>query len=334
MVNAVPDVQLEEVDVVVVASKPDLGYLVAWRELLKGCHLIVVQGEEFSGAIRVPEGFDDVDVYTKENIVKLLGPELAKALQFSGDGGRCFGYLVARRRYVFTMEADCVPAQDPEGYVVNPVVEHVNNLKTPSTPFFFNTLYDPFREGADFVRGYPFSLREGVPTAISQGSWLSEGKHYVDATLTIPKFVLYTASGINLAFDRHLVGPLMFEPPQLGSANGAGELWAGLCAKAICDCSPWGVKSGLPYICRKENAPNAPLERGENTLTKRLDVIAQFFQSTQLSGNPLDVASSYLEIAEQAKSKLSAVDPVFKEVASSMQAWIQAWNKLGHSPSS
>lgn len=29
------------------------------------------------------------------------------------------------------------------------------------------------REGADFVRGYPFSLREGVPTAISHGLWLN-----------------------------------------------------------------------------------------------------------------------------------------------------------------
>ncbi|KAG0598457.1 hypothetical protein M758_12G075300 [Ceratodon purpureus] len=328
MVRDASDVKLEEVDVVVVALKPDLGYLAAWRELLKGCHLIVVQGEDFTGAIHVPAGFDDVDVYTRSDMVRLLGPELARALKFTGYGSRGFGYLVARRRYVFTMEADCVPAQDPEGYVVNPVVEHVLNLKTPATPFFFNTLYDPFREGADFVRGYPFSLREGVPTAISQGSWMSEvgSKRYVDAVLTVPKFVLYTSSGINLAFDRHLVGPLMFEPPQLGSANGAGELWAGLCAKTVCDYYPWGVKTGLPYVCRSEKAA---LGQGAGN-TNKFDLIAEFFQVTQLSSNPLDVESCYLEIAEQAKSKLSAVDPIFKEVASSMQAWIQAWNKLGH----
>ncbi len=61
------------------------------------------------------------------------------------------------------MEADCcVPAADPEGYVVDLVAEHVKNLKTPATPLFFNTLYYPHHEGADFVRGYPFSPREGV----------------------------------------------------------------------------------------------------------------------------------------------------------------------------
>ncbi|KAG0561752.1 hypothetical protein KC19_9G088800, partial [Ceratodon purpureus] len=94
MVRDASDVQLEEVDVVV-ALKPDLGYLAAWRELLKGCHLIVVQGGDFTGAIHVPAGFDDVDVYTRCDMVRLLGPELARALTFTGYGSRGFGYLVA-----------------------------------------------------------------------------------------------------------------------------------------------------------------------------------------------------------------------------------------------
>ncbi len=51
--------------------------------------------------------------------------------------------------------------------------QHLTNLTTPATPFFFNTLYDPYREGADFVRGYPFSLREGAATAVSHGLWLN-----------------------------------------------------------------------------------------------------------------------------------------------------------------
>ena len=64
-------------------------------------------------------------------------------------------------------------AKDPSGKEINALAQHIQNLLTPSTPFFFNTLYDPFRQGADFVRGYPFSLREGVPTAISHGLWLN-----------------------------------------------------------------------------------------------------------------------------------------------------------------
>ena len=64
-------------------------------------------------------------------------------------------------------------AKDPSGKDINALEQHIKNLLTPSTPLFFNTLYDPYREGADFVRGYPFSLREGVPTAISHGLWMN-----------------------------------------------------------------------------------------------------------------------------------------------------------------
>lgn len=323
MVRAVPDVDLEEVDVVLAALDPDLRYLAPWRALLQGCNLIVVQGEDFPGALRLPDGFESVEFYSRSDMAKLLGQELYQKLKLTGNAARSFGYLMAKRRFVFTMEPHCMPADDPDGLVVNPVVEHVVNLKTPAAPFFFNTLYDPFREGADFVRGYPFSLREGVPTAISQGSVLSS--RYVDAVLTIPKNVLYTASGMNLAFDRHRVGSLMFQPPQIG--EDAGELWAGLCCKTICDSLAWGVKSGLPYVSldKKGNVAQAPNDR--------LDAIAQFFHSTQLSSNPLDVQGLYLEIAEHAKASLSGVDPVFAEVASSMQAWSMAWKKLAHQPS-
>lgn len=64
-------------------------------------------------------------------------------------------------------------AKDPSGKEINALEQHIKNILSPSTPFFFNTLYDPYREGADFVRGYPFSLREGAPTAISHGLWLN-----------------------------------------------------------------------------------------------------------------------------------------------------------------
>ena len=57
-------------------------------------------------------------------------------------------------------------ASKPSGEKINALEQHIRNLLTPSTPTFFNTLYDPFQDGTDFVRGYPFSWREGVPTAV------------------------------------------------------------------------------------------------------------------------------------------------------------------------
>ncbi len=41
----------------------------------------------------------------------------------------------------------------PSAKAADPVAVHHTNLSTHATPLFFNTLYDPYREGADFVRG-------------------------------------------------------------------------------------------------------------------------------------------------------------------------------------
>jgi hypothetical protein len=64
-----------------------------------------------------------------------------------------FPRVLLTQRYIYTIDDDCFVAQDPSGRDINVLETHIRNITTPSTPFFFNTLYDPFREGADFVRG-------------------------------------------------------------------------------------------------------------------------------------------------------------------------------------
>lgn len=76
---------------------------------------------------------------------------------------------VSKKKYIYTIDDDCFVAKTPSGESINALEQHIRNLLTPSTPRFFNTLYDPFAEGTDFVRGYPFSWRHGAPTAVSHG---------------------------------------------------------------------------------------------------------------------------------------------------------------------
>ena len=78
-------------------------------------------------------------------------------------------------------------AKNPSGQDINALEQHIKNLLTPSTPYFFNTLYDPYAEGTDFVRGYPFSLREGVSTAVSHGLWLNIPDYDAPTQLVKPK---------------------------------------------------------------------------------------------------------------------------------------------------
>jgi hypothetical protein len=62
---------------------------------------------------------------------------------------------------------------------------------------------------------------------------LERNTRYVDAVLTIPKGTLYPMCGMNLAFDRGLIGPAMYfglmgEGQPLGRYD---DMWAGWCSK-------------------------------------------------------------------------------------------------------
>ncbi|CAL9080350.1 unnamed protein product [Musa textilis] len=133
--------------------------------------------------------------------------------------------MISKKKYIYTIDDDCFVAKDPSGKEINALQQHIKNLLTPSTPYFFNALFDPYREGTDFVHGYPFSLREGAPTAVSHGLWINipdydaptqlvkpceRNTRYVDAVLTIPKGTLFPMCGMNLAFDRELISPAMY----------------------------------------------------------------------------------------------------------------------------
>lgn len=58
---------------------------------------------------------------------------------------------------------------------------------------------------------------------------------YVDAVLTIPKGTLFPMCGMNLAFDRELIGPAMYFG-LMGDGQPIGrydDMWAGWCIKVI-----------------------------------------------------------------------------------------------------
>lgn len=239
-------------------------------------------------------------------------------------------------------------AKDPSGQEINALAQHIHNLLSPSTPFFFNTLYDPYREGADFVRGYPFSLREGVTTAISHGLWLNipdydaptqlvkpreRNTRYVDAVLTIPKGTLFPMCGMNLGFHRELIGPAMYFG-LMGDGQPIGrydDMWAGWCAKVICDHLGLGVKTGLPYIWHsKASNPFVNLKKEYKGIYWQEEIIP-FFQSVVLPKECTTPQKCYLELSKLVKEKLSPVDPYFEKLAGEMVTWIEAWNELNPS---
>ncbi|MBA0753097.1 hypothetical protein Gogos_021998 [Gossypium gossypioides] len=306
----------DELDIVIPTIR-NLDFLEMWRPFFEQYHFIIVQDGDPSKKIRVPDGFD-YQLYNRNDVNRILGPK-ASCISFKDSACRCFGYLVAK---------------DPSGKEINALEQHFKNLLTPSTTHFFNTLYDPYREGSDFVRGYPFSLREGAPTAVSHGLWLNipdydaptqlvkpleRNTRYVDAVMTVPKGTLFPMCGMNLAFDRELIGPAMYFG-LMGDGQPIGrydDMWAG-----------WCMKTGLPYIWHsKASNPFVNLKKEYKGIFWQEKAIP-FFQSVSLPKECSSVEKCYLALAGEVKSKLGEVDPYFKKLADAMVTWIEAWNMV------
>lgn len=164
----------EDVDVVIAALRSDMSsFMEQWRPFFSRFHLIIVKDPDLGADLQIPDGFN-YNVYTETEIDQVLASTPVKHINFSGYFCRYFGYLMSRKKYIISIDDDCFPIKDDKtGILIDAVGQHITNLRTPATPTFFNTLYDPYCDGADFVRGYPFSLREGVKCVLSCGLWLN-----------------------------------------------------------------------------------------------------------------------------------------------------------------
>ncbi|KAG4111038.1 hypothetical protein ERO13_D13G083700v2 [Gossypium hirsutum] len=296
----------DELDIVIPTIR-NLDFLEMWRPFFEQYHLIIVQDGDPSKKIRVSDGFD-YQIYNRNDVNRILGPK-ASCISFKDSACRCFVYIVSKK-------------------------------KNTSSPLMMIAL-----EGADFVRGYSFSLREGAPTAVSHGLWLNipdydaptqlvkpleRNTRYVDAVMTVPKGTLFPMCGMNLAFDRELIGPAMYFG-LMGDRQPIGrydDMWAGWCMKVICDHLGLGVKTGLPYIWHsKASNPFVNLKKEYKGIFWQEKAIP-FFQSVSLPKECSSVEKCYLALAGEVKSKLGEVDPYFIKLADAMVTWIEAWNMV------
>ncbi|CAM8897202.1 unnamed protein product [Rhodiola kirilowii] len=346
-----PTINDSDVDIVIGVVHSDItSFMNEWKPMFSKYHIIIVKDPDLKGGLNIPEGFD-VDVYTKSDIDRVAGHS-AKVL-FSGYACRYFGYLMSRKKYIVSIDDDCLPAKDNNGFLLDAVAQHISNLSTPATPFFFNTLYDPYRKGADFVRGYPFSLRSGVNCALSCGLWLNladydaptqalkpelRNSRYVDAVLTVPARTMMPVSGINIAFDREIVGPALLPGLRLAAEGKVRwetmeDIWCGMCVKVICDHLSAGVKSGLPYVWRKERGDPVESLRKEWEGVKLMEDVVPFFQSLRLPETAITAEDCISEIAASVKTQLGSINPFFTRAAETMLEWVKLWKTTGSQPS-
>ena len=318
---------------VVIPTIRDLEFLREWRPYFEDHHLIIVQDGNPNRKISVPEGFD-YDLYNWDDIENDLGED-KWIISRKDSACRSYGFLKSNSRYVFTIDDDCFPAKDPKGNTINPIIQHGENLRTNSHPSFFNTLYDQ-----EFVRGYPFSKRVGVPTAISHGLWLNipdfdaptqmvrpnwRNNKYVDIVQTIPYESLFPMCGMNLAFDSKLIGPAMYFG-LMGNQYPWGrydDMWAGWCAKTICDQLSYGVKTGLPYIWHNKASDWQTNFIKEHKGILWQEKIIPLFKDIKLeSSNSID---AYFELSAFVEDELGKINEYFIKLSQAMRIWINYW---------
>lgn len=94
----------DELDIVIPTIR-NLDFLEQWRPFFQAYHLIIVQDGDPSKTIKVPEGFD-YELYNRNDINRILGPK-ASCISFKDSACRCFGYMVSKKKYVYTIDDDC-----------------------------------------------------------------------------------------------------------------------------------------------------------------------------------------------------------------------------------
>lgn len=94
----------EEVDIVIPTIR-NLEFLEMWRAFFEPYHLIIVQDGDPSKLIKVPQGFD-YELYNRNDITRILGPK-AHCISFKDSACRCFGFLLSKKKYIFTIDDDC-----------------------------------------------------------------------------------------------------------------------------------------------------------------------------------------------------------------------------------
>ncbi|KAL0358736.1 UNVERIFIED_CONTAM: putative UDP-arabinopyranose mutase 5 [Sesamum angustifolium] len=104
----------DEVDIVIGALQSDLtSFMEAWRPMFSRFHLIIVKDPDLKEELKIPGGFN-LNLYTKSDMDKVVGLS-SSTISFSGYSCRYFGYLMSRKKYIISIDDDCLPAKDSKG---------------------------------------------------------------------------------------------------------------------------------------------------------------------------------------------------------------------------
>ena len=168
-------------DVIVLTgnSSLEVTFLNKWRSWIQNMHVIIIQQGDPDRFIEVPH-WVEFELYNKKDVEKAVGAQNMWIFDLDGNGQQAanFGFLVSDRDLVYLVDRYSIPrdlspsmqAENGSNYKYNLLHTHARHLLKPSLVFYFqNPSNNPYSRSSDFLRGFPYSLRDGIQTAITMG---------------------------------------------------------------------------------------------------------------------------------------------------------------------
>ena len=282
-----------------------LSFFESWKPIIENINVIIMQQGDPTIRIEIPSWLE-YELYTKLDVQKTLG-ELAWIIDMNdsdSSSARSFAFMASDKDYIFVLDRFMLPMMDVStGKLVNSpctcagpspspctcvnvLAGHLQQLLTPCDPYYFNSFHDPYQKNNDFVRGYPYLLRGGALTGLSQGqpmrpmdfdaatqlikpSLTGDDNRYhnhpnntppLGISQTVPHGMMFSLTGNNFAFHRVATAPIMyFLPAKLAREWGynIGEknlnILTGWMVKCVLDYVRLGVKSGGDTAMTRQN---------------------------------------------------------------------------------
>ncbi|KAM2118561.1 hypothetical protein ACFX1R_011962 [Malus domestica] len=104
-----------------------------------------------------------------------------------------------------------------------------------------------------------------------------------------------------------------------------------MCVKVICDHLGIGVKTGIPYVWRKERGDAIESLKKEWQGVKLMEEVVPFFQSVRLPRSAVTAEDCVVDMAKAVKEQLGKVDPMFVRAGDAMADWVKLWKSVGSS---
>jgi hypothetical protein len=198
-------------DIIIIIRKDEtsLDDLEEWKPMLQELHCIILQQGDSSRQITIPSWLE-YELYTKKDMHSSLftagvsSTDIDSLFDFDGEDLDSltvlnFAFLVSDRDFIYFLNRNMKPiftsdssaSSDPTLLLR---IHALNLLKPSISPSYYNNDQNPYQEGKDFIKGFPYSLKEGIESVISYGSVSEDDGRNYDLITRLLKFLSSKAS--------------------------------------------------------------------------------------------------------------------------------------------